>query len=32
MNMLYLHSHDTGRTIQPFGHAVDTPKLQRFTE
>jgi hypothetical protein len=22
-NVLYLHSHDTGRCIQPHGHAVD---------
>lgn len=31
-NILYLHSHDTGRTIQPYGYAVDTPHLQRFAE
>ncbi|MFH1084338.1 MAG: sulfatase [Chloroflexota bacterium] len=31
-NILYLHSHDTGRTIQPFGHAVPTPHLQRLAE
>ena len=25
MNVLYLHSHDTGRFISPYGYAVDTP-------
>jgi len=31
-NILYIHSHDTGRYIQPFGHAVPTPNLQRLAE
>jgi arylsulfatase A-like enzyme len=31
-NILYLHSHDTGRYIQPYGYAVPTPNLQRFAE
>ena len=31
-NILYLHSHDTGRHIQPYGHAVATPNLQRLAE
>jgi N-sulfoglucosamine sulfohydrolase len=31
-NILYLHSHDTGRFIQPYGYAVATPQLQRFAE
>ena len=31
-NILYIHSHDTGRYIQPYGHAVDTPCLQRLAE
>lgn len=31
-NILYLHSHDTGRYIQPYGHAVATSRLQRFAE
>jgi arylsulfatase A-like enzyme len=30
VNILYLHSHDTGRYIQPYGHAVPTPNLQKF--
>ena len=32
LNILYLHSHDTGRYVQPYGHAVATPNLQRLTE
>jgi N-sulfoglucosamine sulfohydrolase len=31
-NVLYLHSHDTGRYIQPYGHRVDTPRLQALAE
>ena len=30
MNLVYLHSHDTGRHIQPYGHPVETPALMRF--
>jgi arylsulfatase A-like enzyme len=29
-NIVYLHSHDSGRYLQPFGHAVPTPNLQRL--
>ncbi len=29
-NILYLHSHDTGRYIQPYGYAVPTPHLQKL--
>ncbi|NQT52504.1 sulfatase [bacterium] len=29
-NILYLHSHDTGRYCQPCGHAIPTPNLQRL--
>lgn len=29
-NVLYLHSHDTGRHIAPYGYAVETPRLQRL--
>jgi arylsulfatase A-like enzyme len=32
MNILYIHSHDTGRYIQPYGHAIPTPHLQRLAE
>ena len=31
-NVLFLHSHNTGRYVQPCGHAVPTPNLQRFAE
>jgi len=31
-NILYIHSHDTGRYIQPYGHAIDTPNLQVLAE
>jgi arylsulfatase A-like enzyme len=31
-NIIYINSHDTGRYIQPYGHAVATPNLQRLAE
>jgi len=31
-NIIYLHSHDTGRYIQPYGHAIPTPNMQRLAE
>ncbi|UGS34414.1 sulfatase family protein [Capillimicrobium parvum] len=31
-NVLYLHSHDTGRWIQPYGHPVQTPNLQHLAD
>ena len=31
-NVLFLHSHNTGRFIQPYGHAVPAPNLQRLAE
>ena len=31
-NILYLHSHDTGRWVRPYGHAVRTPNIQRLAE
>jgi N-sulfoglucosamine sulfohydrolase len=31
-NIVYLHSHDSGRYLQPYGHAVPTPNLQRLAE
>lgn len=31
-NIIYLHSHDTGRYVQPYGHAVPAPNLQRLAE
>ena len=32
MNIVYIHSHDTGRYIQPYGHAIPTPNLQQLAE
>ena len=31
-NIIYIHSHDTGRYIQPYGHAIPTPNLQKLSE
>ena len=31
-NILYIHSHDTGRYVQPYGHAVPTPNIQQLAE
>ena len=31
-NVLYLHSHDTGRYVQPYGHNIPTPAYQRLAE
>src|SRR5262245_34724484 len=32
LNVLYLHSHDTGRYLQPYGHAIPAARLQRLAE
>lgn len=29
-NILYLHSHDTGRWVEPYGHSVPTPNLRQL--
>src|SRR5438270_13654264 len=29
-NILYLHSHDTGRYIQPYGYDVPAPNLRKL--
>jgi arylsulfatase A-like enzyme len=29
-NILYVHSHDTGRYVEPYGHAVPTPNLRHL--
>ncbi len=29
-NILYLHSHDTGRYLRPYGYATPTPRIQRL--
>jgi arylsulfatase A-like enzyme len=31
-NILYLHSHDTGRYVQPYGHQVPMPNIQRLAD
>ncbi len=31
-NILYLHTHDIGRYIRPYGYAVPTPHLQALAE
>ena len=31
-NILFMHSHNTGRYVQPYGHAIPTPNLQRLAE
>jgi arylsulfatase A-like enzyme len=31
-NIVYIHSHDTGRYVSPYGHAVETPSYQRLAE
>lgn len=31
-NILYIHSHDTGRYVQPYGHAVPAPNIQKLAE
>ncbi|MDQ1473699.1 MAG: N-sulfoglucosamine sulfohydrolase [Bryobacterales bacterium] len=29
-NIVYIHSHDSGRYLQPYGYPVPTPNLQRL--
>jgi N-sulfoglucosamine sulfohydrolase len=29
-NIIYLHSHDTGRYVEPYGHPVPTPNIQHL--
>ncbi len=28
MNILLLHTHDSGRFLQPYGYALETPHLK----
>lgn len=30
MNIVYIHSHDTGRYIEPYGYGIPTPHLLRL--
>ncbi len=32
MNIIYMHTHDTGRYIQPYGYAVNTPNLMNLAK
>jgi N-sulfoglucosamine sulfohydrolase len=32
INVLYLHSHDTGRYVQPYGYPVPTPNIQHLSD
>jgi len=31
-NIVYLHSHDTGRYVQPYGHFIPTPNIQLLAD
>jgi N-sulfoglucosamine sulfohydrolase len=31
-NILYIHTHDIGRYVQPYGYAVPTPHIQKLAE
>jgi arylsulfatase A-like enzyme len=31
-NILCIHSHDTGRYVQPYGNAIPTPYLQKLAQ
>lgn len=31
-NILYIHSHDTGRYVEPYGHAIPAPNIQKLAE
>ena len=31
-NVVYLHSHDTGRYVQPYGHFIPTPNIQLLAD
>jgi len=30
MNIIYIHTHDSGRFIQPYGYAIPTPNLMQL--
>ena len=32
LNIVLIHSHDTGRCVQPYGYDVATPRIQAFAE
>lgn len=31
-NIIYIHSHDTGKYIQPYGYSIPTPNLMKLAE
>ena len=31
-NIIYLHSHDTGCYVQPYGYAIPTPNIQQLIQ
>ena len=31
-NIVYMHSHDTGRYVQPYGYSIPTPNIQRLAD
>lgn len=31
-NIVYIHSHDTGRYVQPYGYRVPTPRIQQLAD
>jgi N-sulfoglucosamine sulfohydrolase len=31
-NIIYIHSHDTGKYVQPYGYAVPTPNIARLAK
>ena len=32
MNIIYIHTHDSGRIISPYGYGVHTPNYQKLCE
>lgn len=32
MNLVYLHTHDSGRYLQPYGYQIPTPSLMKLAE
>ena len=32
LNILYIHTHDSGRVLGPYGYAVPTPNLDAFAK
>jgi N-sulfoglucosamine sulfohydrolase len=31
-NIVYLHAHDAGRYVQPYGYSMETPNLMKFAK